>query len=336
MGLSRREIPDLLRGAGGVLLAVGAVVLLARKSGHGWSSFALFLVVYIPAVVLYLLALSARAGPQSDEARPSQAILLVAAILLWPLALFGFLNWVGADTRHVLYDAGVFLLTGLLAAYASRRARVPYAALLAALALLVAWLFLSAKILSHPSAGTYRWLLLAGAVVLLAGAARLARASAVGAGEVATAGGLAAVAAGVLGVIVGAFVGVFQSITTLTAGSGATSAPHRLTEVHPLVGGSRPVEPIHIHTSGLQDFGWDLYLLAVSVALIWIGSRARVRGMGYAGGVGLVAFLVSVGAQITRLESGQSPTHSIVGWPLALLILGVVGLAAPVLYRRQP
>jgi hypothetical protein len=85
----------------------------------------------------------------------------------------------------------VFALTGLLAASAARRARVTYSGLLAALALLVAWLLVWSKILNHPSANTFRWLLVASAVLLLLVAARLMRASAIAASEVATAGGIA-------------------------------------------------------------------------------------------------------------------------------------------------
>jgi hypothetical protein len=93
---------------------------------------------------------------------------------------------------------------------------------------------------------------------------------------------------------------------------------------------------VHVtHTSGLQHFGWDLYLLVVSVALIFVAARWSVRGLGYVGGIGLLAFIVSVGAQITRLEAGRAPTASVAGWPLALILIGVAGLAAPALYRRQ-
>ena len=198
---SKRELADLLRSVGGLLFAVGAVVLLVRKSGdHEWSIFARLLVVLVPAVVLYVLALGGPGRPQGESARPWQSVLMVAAILLGPLALYEFLNWVGASTHHLLYNAGVFALTGLLAGYAARRARVRYAALLAGLALLVSWLLVWGQILDHPSADTYRWLLVAGATLLLGASARLARANAIGAGEVATAGGVAAVAAGVLGV----------------------------------------------------------------------------------------------------------------------------------------
>ncbi len=93
---------------------------------------------------------------------------------------------------------------------------------------------------------------------------------------------------------------------------------------------------VHVaHTSGVQHFGWDLYLLVVSVALIFVAARWHIRGLGYVGGIGLLAFIVSVAAQITRLEVGQAPTASIVGWPLALILIGVAGLAAPALYRRR-
>jgi hypothetical protein len=73
----------------------------------------------------------------------------------------------------------------------------------------------------------------------------------------------------------------------------------------------------------------------VSVALIFVAARWHIRGLGYVGGIGLLAFIVSVAAQISRLEVGQAPTSSIVGWPLALILIGVAGLAAPAPYRRR-
>jgi hypothetical protein len=420
---------DLLRSAGGVLFAVGAVLVLARKSGHhGWGDFARLLVVLVPAVVLYVLALGGAesaggsesvGGPEGvrdEHAHPWQSVLMVVAILLGPVVLLEFLAWVGANTGHVLYGAGVFAVTALLAGYGARRARVSYAALLAGLSLLLTWLLLWEKILGHPSANTYRWLLVAAAVLLFVFAARLARASAIGAGELATAGGIAAVMAGVLGVIIGSFVGAFSGLagafskasetSSISSGSGSiggsgsiiglgagkasvisrasgtirgsvasrgsvigrasgnirgsirgvSSRPHisRIphvphVSVNPHVPRTSPIlrnpqilrshhlssNPFAIHTNGLQHFGWDLYLLVVSLALVWVGSRARVRGLGYVGGVGLLAFLISVGEQVTRLESGRAPTSHIVGWPLALLIIGLAGLAAPLLYRRE-
>ena len=97
MRASRGEISDLLRGLGGLLLAAGAVVLLVRKSGpQGWSELARLLVVLVPAVVLYGLALGPATRADSEHASPGGSILMVAAILLGPLALLELLAWVGA------------------------------------------------------------------------------------------------------------------------------------------------------------------------------------------------------------------------------------------------
>jgi hypothetical protein len=376
MRLSRGNATDLSRSIGGLLLGTGAVILFARKSGHHeWSDYALMLVVLVPAIVLYTLALDVFDPPGDDRPRPWQTVLMVEAILLWPIALLAFLQWIGAGTNHPLYLAGVFTVTCLLAAYATRRARIRYAALLAGLSSLIAWLYVWEKILLHPSANTARWLLVAAGALLLTVAARLARARAIGASEVATVGGIAAVAAGVFGVVVGGVLAVFRPLLTITEGpSVTTTTPHRLltrpislernmpraartyaasrhglpprplalhrafpiTPVPHGRGGSAVPSLVHVaHTSGLQHFGWDLYLLVVSVALVFVAARWRIRGLGYVGGIGLLAFIVSVAAQITRLEAGRAPTASVVGWPLALILIGVAGLAAPALYRRR-
>jgi hypothetical protein len=338
---SERDLSDLLRSVGGLLFAAGAVVLVVRKSGHhGWGDFARVAVVFVPTVVLYLLAL--RTSPR-ERARPWQSVLILTATLLTPVVLFEFLHWVGANTRHLLYDAGVFALTGLLAGYAARRGRVAYAGLLSALALLAAWLLLWGKILNHPSANTFRWVLVASAALLLLAAARLARAGALAAAETAVAGGIAAVAAGLLGVIVGAFVGATQVITGSTSIASGQSSSGRLLAPPGSVGPSRlPPEPLPtrphlaVHTNGLQHPGWDIYLLIVSLALVWLGSRVRARGIGYVGAIGLGAFIISVGVQITRLQAGRGPTHDVLVWPLALVILGAGALCVSLVRRPTP
>jgi hypothetical protein len=88
------------------------------------------------------------------------------------------------------------------------------------------------------------------------------------------------------------------------------------------------------HISGAQTTGWDIYLLVVSVALIWLASRSGRRGPGYAGALGLLLFIASTAAQLTRVENGHAPSHSLLGWPLVLVVLGLAGLAAPLLRRR--
>jgi hypothetical protein len=298
-----------MRSAGGVLLAVGAVVLLARKSEHHqWSTLARLVLVLVPAVVLYTLALVPRA--RRRQADPEQTVLAVSAILLSPLVLLEFLRWVGARTSSLLYLAAVFALTALLGAYAARRARVTYVVLLAALAAVVAWLLVWAKILDHPSADTYRWLLIAAGAILFCVAGALSLGTAFGAPEVATAGGLATVSAGVFGVVVSSVFGAVVGVTSGTSGEG----PHSF----PLVS--------RAHLSGAQQLGWDVYLLVASVALVWVGARVRVRGLGYVGGLGVLAFLISVAAQLARVQSGHSRTSDIVGWPLVLLLVGAAGI----------
>ncbi len=290
-----------------MLIGVGAVALLVRKSGlHGWTDFELLLVVLVPACILYGMALG---GPRRAGAAPPMAwrsVAMVTAVLLWPVVLFLFLKWVGASTHHVLYDAAVFAATALLAGYGARRSGARYALLLSGLAALVAWLLVWDKILDHPSADTFRWLLVVAAVLLMLAAGAVALAGARGASDLATAGGLTAVLAGIFGIVVAAV----QAVALV------------------------PLRALPVHLSGTQHLGWDIFLLIVSVALVAFGSRARVRGLGYAGGLGLLAFTISVGAQVTRLGSGRQPTHSLAGWPLVLLILGVAGLAVPFLFSR--
>lgn len=315
------------------MLALGAVVLLSRGEHHGWGHLVRLLILLVPAAILYLLALS---GPErTNSPEPWQSVLGVTAILLGPLVLIELLHWTGTNTGRPLVEAGIFAVTALIAGYAAVAARIAYGALLAGISALIAWLFLWGQILDHPSTDTYRGLLVAAAALLLLSAAVLAARDAIGAGELATAGGLAAVLAGIIGVVVGSFVGtfgaLFDSIEGSSSGSSSiTSAPTSLHASH----GDHALHTLTSHASGLQHFGWDLYLLVVSLALVWIGSRMRVRGLGYVGGAGLLAFLVSVGAQITRIEAGHAPSSSIVGWPLALLILGLAGLLAPVVLRR--
>jgi hypothetical protein len=334
---SKRDLADLLRSVGGVLFAVGAVVLLTRKSqGHQWSQFARLLVVMVPAVALYLMAIVTPKRTDSETGEPWRSVLLVTATLTGLVALLEFMAWVGAGGKPLAL-AAVFLLTGLLAAYGGYRARVPYAALLSALAVLVAWLIVWNKIF-HPSADGLRVVLLVGALLLLLASVALARTGSIGAGEVATAGGAAAVTVGVLGVIVGFVAAAFQSVVGISEGTSSSGTHSNVSLGHGLL---RPPHtpgsglPSLVHTNGLQHFGWDLYLLAISVGLLWVGSRVRVRGLGYVGAIGVLAFLVSVGTQLTRLESGHSPSTSIVGWPLALLVVGLGALAASTLDRRR-
>jgi hypothetical protein len=296
----------LLRSAGGVLLAVGCLVLLSRRSAtHQWSKFELMLLIAAPAALLYLLALHSAPRVASGRTETWRSVLLVTAVLLAPVALFLFLDWAGASTKHLLYDAGVLVATAIVAIAGARRARAPFAFLPAGLALLGAWILVGFKIIHDPSADTVRWVLLAGGALLLIAAAAVSvlAESARGAAELGVAGAVGAVSAGVLGI----FVGGFGAVSAIATGANDLIAPH---------------------LSGGQTLGWDIYLLVVSLALVLAGARSRARGLGYVGAIGLLFFIESVGTEISRRLAGHSPSGSLAGWPLVLVVLGVGGLAA--------
>jgi len=326
------DLASALRAAGGVLLALGALLVFIRRgSHHQWTDFELLLTVAVPAAGLFAMSVADRGGPGLTRADPWRAVLLITSVLLSVVALFQLLQWAGASTSHLLFDAAVLVATAAIAILGAHRAESPYAILLAGLALLGAWMLVWLKIVSHPSADTVRWLLLAGGAVLLVAAAVVALLDAIGAPELATAGGIGAVLAGLLGVLVGLFGVAFGAIGgLLRAAGGNASAP--IVGVRSGTHLSRAHEALHI--AGAQTTGWNIYLLLVSLALVWLGSSWRSRGPGYVGVAGLAVFLISVGAQVTRLESGHGPSSSVLGWPLLLVLLGLAGLGAPLLRRR--
>jgi hypothetical protein len=302
MRSTSRDTTDLLRTGGALLLTAGATTLFIRKGlQHAWGEVALLLVVLVPMLLLYRLALRG-GGKATTGATASRAVMMIAAILLSPLTIAQFLGVLGAGGTP-LEIALVFGLTSLFGALGARQARVPYAALLASLAALVTWLIVWGQILDHPKASAFRGVLLLGGGVLMLAALGLARRGAIGAREVGTVSGLALVLAGAIGIFVNA--------------SGAVSDP--VTAV--LIGWRHNMK-------GGQGVGWDLFLLVASAALIWTGARVRLRGMGYVGGFGIVMFVLNVGFQFDRIYTDKAPTASLAGWPLALLILGALGLIA--------
>jgi hypothetical protein len=331
--LSRgREPSDLLRSLGGLLLAVGALVTLVRSEGAPhWTEFERVLVISLPVALLYGLAIGPRSDAEisgrPDEAAPWRSVLLVTAALLSPVALAGLLQWLGVDTSKWSIEALIALATAVLAAVGAGRARAPYGMLIAGIALLIVWLIVWGEIVHHPSPDDYRWFLLTGAVLLFGAAAAVAANGRQGAGELAIAGGISGVVAGALGIVVGVF-------TVFAEGfAGGILLPHHthVTRTGPEGEASAPF----FHVSGLQTFSWDLYLLVVSLLLVWVGSRMRARGLGYVGTAGLLIFTLSVGKELARVEHYNAANHTLLGWPIVLVALGLLALAAPLASRRH-
>ena len=238
--------------------------------------------------------------------RPTLRLRCVRCGCLTPSQL---LNWLGARSGAALNVAWIFALTAALGTLIAQRFAVRYTQLIAGLAVIVAWIAVWDKILGHPNAAKIRNLLIAAGLVLILGAVVLTVRRRRSAAELITAGGLALVAAGTFG-IVGVAVQLLGRAPGLSALVSGVALPH-------------------------QSFGWDLMLLIVALGLILYGAYVGSRGPGYVGALSLLLFVVSVGTQITELAGGNPPSHSIVGWPLALIALGALGLGGPAASRLR-
>jgi hypothetical protein len=324
---------DWLKAAGGILLALGALTLFMRKE-EPWSDFPLLLVIGIPFLVLY--ALGAIGNPvdrdapdratrerapelgTSDRVRHGpgdrrgvsrwRATLLVTAVLLSVFFFVKLMETVGLDPDGDLVSFLIFGLVAAAAAYAAFVLGVAYLALLAALAGVGAWLSLWSIPLDDPSADTQRWLLVLLAAGYLVLGVFLHERRARQAPEIVTAAGIVAVTAGLLGVLIGAA----AATVGLVPGTGDEGG------------------------GGGQSFFWDLLLLAVSLALVVYGAWAQARGPAYVGAVGLLAFAIIQGLEVNALLDRESPDGSVLGWPLALLLIGAAVLAAGLFLRTPP
>jgi hypothetical protein len=308
-----------LRLLGGVLLGVGALVLAFRRSNFDdpWGDLPILVVVLIPAIVLYgggFLAARAAGG-----SRAWHGVFLVFGLVFAFLTLNQFVELVGGDPGSSLNTAWIFAVVAALGALAALRAGVRFAMLAAGLAFLIAWLSLWDEVISDgigSDAGTLRGLSILAAVVIgLAGVALHWRLRGrtferpliddhlpVPA-ELFTAAGIAFVfGAGLVsltGAIEGALAAAFSPLGGATGGSGFA-------------------EP---------SLFWDLVLLAGSLKLILIGAWIGMRGPVYVGALGLTLFTFLVGLDL----DDSSPSGSVVGWPLVLLLAAAALLAASAL-----
>jgi hypothetical protein len=295
---------DALRIAGATAFAAGAFTLFLRKSATGdWAAFPKLLAIAIPCVLLYGLGIGAlRLGREHDaplgEARRTAAWRATATVLglvMLPIALGQLVDTLGGDPNKSGHVAWLSLAVAGAAFFAAFGRGVRWAALFGGLAVIAGWMAFWDAIVD-PSGTAVRWLFVLVAAALAAAAVSL-RNDAEGP-ELATAAGVAAVAAGVTGLlsIPANFTGVLDA--GLSAGE---------TQQH-------------------QE--WDAFLLAVALVLIWYGARAAWRGPAYVGAIGLLAFIVSAGYEVSSLFSDGGPSGDAIGWPLLLLVVGAAALLA--------
>jgi hypothetical protein len=102
---------------------------------------------------------------------------------------------------------------------------------------------------------------------------------------------------------------------------GATPASRRFTKIAAFG------NPFVSFPTAASSFFWELVLLVVSLLALGYGAWAAVRGPTYVGAIGLFSFLFIAGIDL----NDSTPQGKIVGWPLALVIIGGVAFVASLL-----
>jgi hypothetical protein len=305
--LAPDDTRDALRKLGGLLFAIGILMLFLRKGGD-YGDLVVFLILAIPAVFFY--SEGVLTDRISGSIRAWQAVYSVLGLVFVPLALLQFLELIDG-TPSGWNTFWVFGVTAALAFYAGVVKGIRVHLLAGSIAVIISWSGLWDSVLSDgigANFGVYRGLLGILSIVLLAAALWIWRRdddvhvadtavrdggdrSLWKASELITGAGISAVLACSLGISsVAEFVG-----------------PLGLVEL-------RVVETAAV---------WDILLLLVSLGLVAIGSAIGTRGPVYVGAVGLFLFLLIVGLDLNE----DSPQPDKLGvWPIVLIALGLIGI----------
>jgi hypothetical protein len=303
---------DALRKLGGLLLGTAALMIFIRKTqGDPWGDFALFLVLAIPAALLYgggVFTIKETGGP-----RPWQAVFSVFGLIFVPLALLQFVELIGGETSE-LNTFWIFGVTAALAGYAGLVAGIRFHLLAGSIALIVSWSALWDKILGEEGIaghiGTYRGVLGILAIGLLVGAVYLWRENPGEDEHVASA------------TDPGGDQGLWKA-SELFTGAGISAVLACSLGIAQLANVGEAFSPLAFNAPETSLF-WDALLLIISLGLIGVGSTVGVRGPVYIGGIGLFLFLLLAGLDL----DGDPPDPSNFGvWPIVLLVLGGLGLA---------
>jgi hypothetical protein len=283
---------ERLRLIGAVVLAVGVILVDVRQTGD-WDAFFRLVVAVVPCLALYALAFSV-AEPDKPLERWQTAAALSGLALLF-LSLIQLADMLGASGD--VSSGNGFWVTAVVAAAAAAialRFHSPVHTLVAAFVAVVSLLFFIDWASDDLSLATTRNVLVAITLLYWGGAYWVRRSQPdldrLHGDYLVMVGGLAGIVAG-------------------TIGAKAT-------------GGLLPAFATGIEAEGAA--GWELFLLSVSILLIYYTAWQGYRASTYLGLYGLVSFI-----GITAEDSG------IWGWPLLLVIAGLAALGAS-LYRDRP
>lgn len=282
------------------MLAIAALVIDLRM--RQWALGPRFLVAAV--ISLFTLGLAWTVPRPSDGvARPYQSVLMISGLLVLIFALQLFAEVLGA---HHNPGAGAefwtFAAESAIAVAAVRRSASAGCTLIAAFTAAISFLAFIAWAFHPHGFATFRWILLVETVILGLGAARLRRAYPRHAVQLVNMAGLVA---------------LVLSFTFL-AGALVSEAESRLGTTVPLGG------------VGPAGFGWKLYVLVVTGALIAYAVRDRAPAPGVFGVLLAFMFALLVGFP-TSLGGG-----SLVFWPLFLLIVGGIGVTYGLWPRGNP
>jgi len=318
--LAPDDTRDALRTVGGLLLGIGFLLWVIRAD-DGLSDFVHFLLLAVPAVVLYGLGVATIEN--TAGLRSWQVVYTIFGLLLAPFALDQFVAVVGGSASN-LNTFWIWGVTAVLAGYAGVVVGVRWALLFGTIALIISWSALWDKLIGiGDEIGVYRGLLGILSILLLGGALFLWRENPGEDGGAVTATDVT----GDRGLWKGSELFTGAGIAAVLACSLGVAAP--LNQLNDLFGGFGV--PSAINVPGTSVF-WDALLLVISLGLVAIGARIGVRGPVYVGAIGILIFLYLVGLDVDDdLESFRKEEIGI--WPIVVLVLGT--LAVGVSFVRE-
>jgi len=271
--------------AAGVVLLTLFTLMVNLRMGGDWSKGVHLIVTAVIAALV--LAMVFQPGSGDETPRPYESVLHVASFLLLLATLVNLANVLGSHGGSGTFVWVGLLLIGYCAWFVSERNSAVMTLLAAVTGVVVVLSFVSLAFHPHTIT-TYKWVLLACAVVLTLATVSQRDARRRHAVSFADAAGLTVIALGLL-VIVDQVVGLLGDVF-----GGAFSGAQ-------------------LHFAGGPD-GWELVLLLFGLGLLGYGSIDRERVPQFLG-------LLVLGLYLFEAFQPSEDGPSLIGWPLILLVL---------------